>query len=640
MTAASESQNCPQCGKPMPASGFAGLCAGCVASSLQATWDTVGDPASYSDARPAVPGWEFIEPVGAGAQGTVWRALRLADSVMAAVKVFRLADEEVAARLDAESAALKALDHPAIVRVLESGETIDGRLFIATEFVEGCDLSRLLSAERLLPERALGIAQQVAAGLAHSHEKGVVHRDLKPANVLVGHGDIARIADFSLANRGREIVTLTREGTTFGTPYYLAPEVLRSSAPATAAADIFALGVMLYEMLTGSLPAGRFAPASTKCAAPREVDALLELLLAEKPEDRPASAELVVQKIAALRSIAASAETSRIARRRWTLAGAIALVAGLAAAAGYFAARPVSKADGPPKLNAKSFPNPAAATRAEPFVNGLGMSFIPVSPTAPLFARHETKLGEYRKFIADSTTNAEWQAAQGPVQQARTPLTDLRASGWENVPGITAVPQGLMTPNFPDEIAACGVNLGQARRFCAWLTWREQREGRLSPGEFYRLPTDEEWSVAAGIPSEPGATPEARSKALAGDAFPWSTPWPPPKNFGNYAGTEARNADWPQDWLARAVENDAFPRVAPPGSFAESATGLFDLWGNVWEWCDTRQSQVSALYVLRGGSWVDGGYRPQLRMDYRRFERQALRETTVGFRCVLVVPSR
>ena len=182
------------------------------------------------------------------------------------------------------------------------------------------------------------------------------------------------------------------------------------------------------------------------------------------------------------------------------------------------------------------------------------------------------------------------------------------------------------------------MNLLQAQRFCAWLTWREQREGRLGPGQFYRLPADEEWSAAAGLPPEPGATPEERHQKLpeGEPLYPWGTSqWPPAPGFGNYAGSEARDSAWPVNWLSLRERNDSYPRVAPPGQFGENANGLFDLWGNVWEWCETRRNLVSNLGTLRGGSWVDGGYSFQFRRDFRRFEQPSRRQTDTGFRCVL-----
>ncbi len=589
--------------------------------------------------------WIILGPLGAGGQGIVWSAVRKSDDAAGALKVFRpdrSGGHESAARMETEAAALRQLEHPGIVRVLDSGAMEDGQFYIATELVEGCDLHRLLHVEKLTPERALSIGECVAAALEHAHGRGIIHRDLKPANVLTGRGGVVKLVDFSLARRTSveaPQVSVTRDGTTFGTPYYLAPEVMRGT-PATTSSDLYALGVMLYEMLTGAPPAGRFARVSEKCGLPREADALIESLLSEEPSQRPASAAVVLRKLQGVQNRLAGSAAARVRRQRWLVAGGIAGVAALAGGIGYFAPRPVPPPPGIATLNAKGFPNPAAATRAEPFVNSLGMSFIPVPQVPVLFCRHETRMGEYFSYLDGvRDEQQQWAATYGSPLGTRSPLHTLTPIGWTVTPPTMDDRQSFFGVPFQKDGPACGINLLQSRRFCAWLTWREQREGRLSPGDYYRLPTDTEWSAAAGLPAEAGATPEDRHRKLpAGEpVYPWGSDWPPPPGYGNYAGTEARDATWPVIWLNLKTANDSHVRTAPSGSFAENAAGLHDMWGNVWEWCDTPRNAVSNTFTLRGASWVEGGYPVHFRRDYRRFEVAARRETTIGFRCVLVV---
>ena len=544
--------------------------------------------------------------------------------------------------METEAAALRQLDHPGIVQVLDAGATEDGQFYIATELIEGCDLHRLLQVERLAPERALHIGECVAAALEHAHGRGIIHRDLKPANVLTGRDGVVKLVDFSLArltNVEAPQVSVTRDGTTFGTPYYLAPELMRGT-PASAASDLYALGVMLYEMLTGAPPAGRFARVSEKCGLPREADALIESLLSEEPSQRPASAAVVLRKLQIVRTRLAGAAASRVRRQRWLVAGGIAGVAALAGGIGYFAPRPVPPAPGVAALNARGFPNPAAASRAEPFVNSLGMSFIPVPRLAVLFCRHEARMSDYTSYLDGvRDERQEWMEARGGPIGTRVPLHTLTADGWTTAMMDVEDLHKFFGVPFRQDGPACGINFNQAQRFCAWLTWREQREGRLSPGDLYRLPTDEEWSTAAGLPAEGGGTPEDRHMKLPAvePVYPWGAEWPPPQGFANYAGTEARDSAWPVHWLSLKTANDEFPRAAPAGSFPDNAAGLQNLWGNVWEWCDSRRNAVASIYTLRGASWVDGGYPEQFRRDYRRFEPATRRETSIGFRCVLVV---
>lgn len=632
--------HCPECHAELPADGFAGLCPRCVAKSLE---DHLALPPSVENRgeRPVLPGWDVLEPVGAGGQGIVWRAVRLEDDALGAVKVFRTQDLESAARMEAEAAALRSLEHPGIVQVLDCGETEDARFYVITEFVEGCDLQRLMQAQRLPVERALQIVQRVAEAIAHAHERGLVHRDLKPANVLIGRYGAVKLADFSLARAlSAEKITMTRDGTTFGTPYYLAPEVMRGE-PATAAADLYAIGVMLYEMLTGAPPAGRFTRVSEKCDLPREADALIESLLAEDPAKRPDSALSVLEKLRELDQVRAGALAARLRRHRWKLTAAMAASIVLAGVIGYLIPRPIPPAPPPPSLNAKGFSNPAAATRGQPWKNSLDMTFIPVPGIErALVARFETKSADFIQSMTEGLTDADWLEAFGGVMGTRNPLSDVRPSGWEPQSHTATVVQMMALMKLAPEAAASGINLYQARRFCAWLTWREQRDGRLAPSQFYRLPTDDEWSLAAGMPPETLLDVQERHRSIPRTQalHPWGASWPPPLGFGNYAGTEARDANWPTAWTTIEGRNDDFPRTAPVGRFAETSTGLFDMWGNVWEWCESKKNVVSAEMTLRGGSWVDGGFKPQLRMDYRRFERPNLRETCVGFRCLLVVP--
>ncbi len=164
------------------------------------------------------------------------------------------------------------------------------------------------------------------------------------------------------------------------------------------------------------------------------------------------------------------------------------------------------------------------------------------------------------------------------------------------------------------------VNWSDAMEFCQWLTEKERRENFLDETESYRLPSDREWSEAAGLPKENGETPEERDGRVR-DQFPWSGPWPPPKDAGNYAALDGRS--------------DAFTATAPAGSFAPNAAGLYDLGGNVWEWCADLYKPGSRWGVLRGGSWGNK-QRAELQTSYRNVIDRSERDVIYGFRCVLV----
>jgi serine/threonine protein kinase len=215
--------------------------------------DTVGLPPPL----PQLDGYELYEVLGAGGMGIVYRARQIGLQRTVAVKMVLAGLGGSAgeiARFHTEAKAVAQLHHPHIVQVYDVG-TNDGRPFLVLEFVEGGNLAQHLGGAPLAPERAAGILQCLARGVQHAHERGIVHRDLKPANVLLTRDGTPKIADFGLAKRLNDDQGHTRTGMPLGTAAYMAPEQAlgrtRQIGPAT---DVYALGVILYEMLTGRVP--------------------------------------------------------------------------------------------------------------------------------------------------------------------------------------------------------------------------------------------------------------------------------------------------------------------------------------------------------------------------------------------------
>lgn len=208
--------------------------------------------------------YRIVEKIGAGGMGEVYRAQdeRLGrDIALKLLPVSALTDAAARARLLNEARTASALNHPHICTIYEVGEA-DGQSYIAMEFVEGRAVSALLTADGLPVETIIRYATQIADALAHAHERGVIHRDLKSSNVVITPEGRAKVLDFGLAKRTlpdeltmatQSYATLTETGGISGTLYYLAPEVLRGE-PADARSDLWALGVVLYEMATGQLP--------------------------------------------------------------------------------------------------------------------------------------------------------------------------------------------------------------------------------------------------------------------------------------------------------------------------------------------------------------------------------------------------
>ncbi|HMJ05812.1 MAG TPA: PEGA domain-containing protein [Chthoniobacterales bacterium] len=189
----------------------------------------------------------------------------------------------------------------------------------------------------------------------------------------------------------------------------------------------------------------------------------------------------------------------------------------------------------------------------------------------------------------------------------------------------SAAPDFGQSPNDP----VVKVNWQDALDFCAWLTLEERRQNLIDESESYRLPTDQEWSRAVGLNDESGATPEERDGQSRG-VYPWGKQWPPPAGAGNFADQTNLRRRGP----VIAGYNDGFATTAPCGSFQPNALGLYDLSGNVWEWCADLYKSGSRWGVLRGGSWANSNA-TELLSSYRNVIDRNERDVIYGFRCVL-----
>jgi predicted Ser/Thr protein kinase len=237
-------------------------------------------------------GCRIDEVIGRGGMGVVYKATQLSLNRPVAIKVL---PEEVCGqpqfveRFKREVDILSRLSHPNIVTVFERGE-IDGRLYVIMEYVQGASLREVMRKGPLPATEALSIVRGVLAALEHAHAKGIIHRDIKPENVLVAPGGIVKVADFGLSRLLEQdgATRLTHTQLLLGTFEYMAPEQREKAKEADERADIYATGVVLYEMLAGELPIGHFAALSRK--RPKEcdsrIDEIVERSLAKSPEDR------------------------------------------------------------------------------------------------------------------------------------------------------------------------------------------------------------------------------------------------------------------------------------------------------------------------------------------------------------------
>jgi hypothetical protein len=221
---------------------------------------------------------------------------------------------------------------------------------------------------------------------------------------------------------------------------------------------------------------------------------------------------------------------------------------------------------------------------------------------------------------------------------APIPGTNVRMSIWlTRVKDFAAYSRatGFVTTAWKDpgleqgpEHPVVKVSWHEANAFCRWLTDKERSEGRLPPDQSYRLPTDVEWSQAVGLSGEPGDTPEIRDMSIA-DQYPWGEAWPPPEGAGNFNGEETNSATSIKGY------RDGFRRTSPVASFQANRHGLYDMGGNVWQWCADSWNDEHKLKVLRGASWSNGGIRANLLSSCRTAAVPESSLENYGFRIVI-----
>ena len=311
---------CPRCGSLLAGGGVDGLCPRCLGAlnldpATAITGEATGPhgtkivPSQKSltpaELAPHFPQLEILECLGRGGMGVVYKARQKLLNRLVALKLLapeRVADAKFAQRFTHEAQALAALNHPNIVTIYDFGQA-GGCYFLLMEFVDGVNLRQAMNAGRFTPEQALAVVPPVCEALQYAHEHGIVHRDIKPENLLLDKAGRVKIADFGIAKilePGRAELPLGPDvraaqqrsptgpetlASAAGTPQYMAPEQ-KAHRATDHRADIYSLGVVLYELLTGELPADKLQPPSRKVEIDVRLDEIVLRALEKTPELR------------------------------------------------------------------------------------------------------------------------------------------------------------------------------------------------------------------------------------------------------------------------------------------------------------------------------------------------------------------
>jgi serine/threonine protein kinase len=262
------------------------------------------DAPDIATLQPLFPGYELQTLLGRGGMGFVYRARHRKLDRIVALKLLRADlhdDPAFAERFEREARALAMLDHPGIVGIHDFGQAGD-YFYLVMDFVDGANLREVLTQGCLTTGDVLAFVPQLCDALQYAHNHRIVHRDIKPENILVDQDGRVHIADFGLAKLlGTEGSSfgLTQTHQALGTPHYMAPEQIAASGSVDHRADLYSLGVVLYEMLTGKLPIGRFQPPSAKASDARAFDPVVMRSLENDPDQRYQNASDVKAEVEA-----------------------------------------------------------------------------------------------------------------------------------------------------------------------------------------------------------------------------------------------------------------------------------------------------------------------------------------------------
>jgi len=530
-----------------------------------------------------------------------------------------------------EARILASFSHPAIVGVHRLIEE-NGTVYMVMDHIDGESYESLLvrTGPARSPADLMAVLSPILDGLSEIHAKGLLHRDIKPENILINSRGQAVLIDFGSA---RWAIGEEREVTTIITSGYSPLEQYQTKGRMGPWTDIYAMGGVMCRGITGSKPPSAPDRVGTDSFAwltyrnpngfPQGFLRCIDWALRPEAADRPqtvadfqsALSHNLAEKPAHPRSPSRPVVLMPAPKKRkqskfrmpMPVLGAAAVL-GLVAAGWQFVqfgeakatkveapaaavsaeqkprvlqkdSEPAAREAPPPRSDFPAFRSPPEAGPGKPFINSLGMSFIPVPGTGVLMSVWETRVGDYARF----------------------------ADGRKGVPSAWKRPGFPQSPDHP----VVNVSWDEANAFCAWLSEKE--------GFHYRLPTDAEWSSAAGLAGEPVGSPSEKNKSVEG--FVWGNNWPPPEGMGNFGKTLAL---------------DDYEFTSPVGEFRKSPLGFHDLAGNVVEWTSDLfdANDPASGRTMRGGSFFNNG-KEYLGASFRKPMQEKHRGDGSGFRIVV-----
>jgi formylglycine-generating enzyme required for sulfatase activity/tRNA A-37 threonylcarbamoyl transferase component Bud32 len=577
---------------------------------------TLDDPATAAHPLHDHPRYRVLRRLGRGGMGEVYLAEHRHMGRLVALKVIRpsLLDNAAAVqRFRQEVRAVGRLAHPNIVHAHDAEEAA-GRTFLVMEYVEGTSLAEWLAPRGSLPvAEACAYARQAALGLQCAHEQGLVHRDIKPHNLMRTPDGAVKILDFGLARVLREQAAqqhgqLTGEGAVVGTADYIAPEQARDSRQADIRADIYSLGCTLYHLLSGRVPFPQGTaidkivqhsiddpePLSRlRPGLPTGLVLVVDKMMAKRPADRYQTPAEVAAALEPFEHGTAEDSLTRTAvpragkpsrRRRGPLAAALAALLLAAAAVAAAVLHGVETNQGTQLVTAEgddavqavrvSRPQPPVAEKPVPkedaaaFVNTVGIKMVPIPAGKFVMGspkeeqgrsedeeQHEVEISAF-SLSAYEVTQAQFRAVMGHNPSFFSNNATKGSGNYPVLPGggKDAV-AGENTEDYPVE----NVTWYEADDFCRRLTDREKEK---LGGQVYRLPREAEWEYACR-----GGSPTYQTF-----------------HYGNSLSSAQADFD------ARSPYGGAPPgvylgRPCKVGSYQPNAFGLYDMHGNVWEWC-------------------------------------------------------